>query len=62
MNTVHSHHATAEELDFQKERTAVCDAFASQEGHYQPGQLTRVEYLAVGVLLIATYLLTLFVQ
>ncbi|GAA1406778.1 hypothetical protein AUR04nite_05130 [Glutamicibacter uratoxydans] len=62
MNTASSHNVTAEELEFQTERNTVCDSFAGQEGHYQPGQLTRVEYLAVGFLLVATYIFTLVVQ
>lgn len=62
MNTSSSPNLAAEELEFQMERNAVCDSFAGQEGHYQPGQLTRFEYLAVSVLLVATYVFTLIVQ
>ncbi|MGL3806955.1 hypothetical protein ACSYDW_12750 [Paeniglutamicibacter sp. R2-26] len=53
------------ELDlagFEAERDRVCTYFADREGRRQPGQLTRVEYVLVGALLIASYALVLLFQ
>ncbi|MFJ6418118.1 hypothetical protein [Paeniglutamicibacter sp. NPDC091659] len=53
------------ELDlagFEAERDKVCAYFAEREGKRQPGQLTKAEYIFVGVLLVATYALVLVFQ
>ncbi|GAA1497067.1 hypothetical protein [Paeniglutamicibacter kerguelensis] len=53
------------ELDlagFEAERDRVCTYFAEREGKRQPGQLTNVEYIFVGVLLVVTFALVLVFQ
>ena len=53
------------ELDlagFEAERDRVCTYFAEREGTRQPGQLTKAEYILVGVLLVVTYALVLIYQ
>ena len=62
MNTASSHNVTADEQAFLTERNHVCDDFAQHEFHHQRGQLSRGEYFIVGILLVATFVLTLALQ
>gem|GEM_PF-5088544 len=62
MNTASSHSITADEQAFLTERDHVCDDFAQHESRHQRGQLSRVEYFIVGILLVATFALTLALQ
>lgn len=53
------------ELDlagFEAERDRVCNDFADHELAKQPGQLGRIEYVFVGVMLVVSYALVLFLQ
>lgn len=47
---------------FEAERDRVCAYFAEREGTRQPGQLTNVEYIFVGVMLVVTFALVLVFQ
>lgn len=62
MNTASSHNVTADEQAFLAERDNVCEDFARHEFHHQRGQLSRSEYFIVGILLVATFVLTLALQ
>jgi len=62
MNTASSQNVTADEQAFIAERSIVCEDFAEHEIRRQAGQLSRAEYLIVGLLLVATYVLTLTLQ
>ncbi|PRB51775.1 hypothetical protein CQ013_08340 [Arthrobacter sp. MYb216] len=62
MNTASSHDATPDEQAFLTERSHVCEDFAAHEATHQNGQLSRGEYLVVGLLLAIAYVLTLALQ
>lgn len=48
--------------EFEAERDRVCDEFADLEVAKQPGQLGRMEYVLVGVLLVVSFALVLLIQ
>lgn len=62
MNTASSHNVAADEQAFLAERNNVCEDFANHEIQHQNGQFSRAEYLTVGFLLVAAYVLTLALQ
>ncbi|MFJ2350650.1 hypothetical protein [Glutamicibacter sp. NPDC087673] len=62
MQVASSHNATAGEREFLAERDTVCEEFATHEGQRRKGQLSRVEYLIVGLLVVATFVITLVIQ
>lgn len=47
---------------FEAERDRVCADFAEHEVAKQPGQLGRAEYVFVGVMLVVSFALVLFIQ
>lgn len=48
--------------EFEAERDRVCDDFAAHELAKQPGQLGRVEYIFVGIMLAVSFALVLVFQ
>ena len=48
--------------EFEAERDRVCDDFAAHELAKQPGQLGRMEYIFVGLLLTVSFALVLLIQ
>lgn len=48
--------------EFEAERDRVCDEFTDLEVAKQPGQLGRMEYVLVGVLLAVSFALVLLIQ